>query len=690
GLAMIYAGEGDREAAAEALKAAVELDPANIHYLKNYAANLVSLDRKDETPQVFEFALLRVEDKNAVYLARARFNYEHFRDADAVRKDVERVLADEPNNISAIDMLASLLRQEERYEEALALAQRMIDIDPKSPAAWHALGLCRRDSNKSNEEGLYREAIQAFEKAIQLDPEGYRYWSPLADVHRSLKEYDAALRAYNKGIELNPINYEAFHGIAGVHYLKREDRECIAAAERAIKLFPAHSGAFHLKGMSYYRLEEYEHARDNLERALELEETAHNSAYFLALIYTFRLVNLDKALERIKQSHAIQPRVASFRFLGDIQLRRGELEDAEATYNEAIEKFPNDASLHTQRAILLSTFKRFEEAKQALDQAAKLGADAATVHYRRGLIYVDTKEYDLGIAEMQRALALIGEGAHIYKDDACRLLGWLHHWRGDSEKAIEYFTMALELAPSAFNALCGRGFTLWRLGKFEEAKADLQRFLTNPDGNKAEAEAVLKNCEEAIALLPWLEKEATNPQERVMRARAFARHSSRRPEAYLKIAAALTDEIEAEHKRKPLEGDLLKSHIQTTQSLAAKYKAQGDYAQAYRFSKLSYNHVKNEGETSRHRGYAYNYACFATLYSTRHEGAERERLVAEALTALEASIAAGYINYQHCQTDSDFDAIRDHPRFIKLVAAMKAAADKRAAEATRDEGEKTD
>ncbi|MCA8939707.1 MAG: tetratricopeptide repeat protein, partial [Planctomycetes bacterium] len=57
GLAVIYAAEGDREAASEAFKAAVELDPANIHYLKNYAANLVSLDRKDETPQVFEFAL---------------------------------------------------------------------------------------------------------------------------------------------------------------------------------------------------------------------------------------------------------------------------------------------------------------------------------------------------------------------------------------------------------------------------------------------------------------------------------------------------------------------------------------------------------------------------------------------------------------------------------------------------------
>lgn len=88
------------------------------------------------------------------------------------------------------------LAEQGRYEEAVAVFDKAIEIDPEYAYAW---------SNKGNvlsDMGKYDEAIAAFDRAIEIDPEYAVAWYKKAEALRMLHRDTESKEAYAKAREL--------------------------------------------------------------------------------------------------------------------------------------------------------------------------------------------------------------------------------------------------------------------------------------------------------------------------------------------------------------------------------------------------------------------------------------------------------------------------------------------------------
>jgi TolB-like protein/cytochrome c-type biogenesis protein CcmH/NrfG len=88
-----------------------------------------------------------------------------------------------------------------RVDEAIALAQKAVELDPNSSI----ISLNLADSYET--KGLYSMAEQQYRKSIQLDPDFVRGYSALAEtLTYNISRYPEALRNQRKAIELDPGN----------------------------------------------------------------------------------------------------------------------------------------------------------------------------------------------------------------------------------------------------------------------------------------------------------------------------------------------------------------------------------------------------------------------------------------------------------------------------------------------------
>lgn len=114
---------------------------------------------------------------------------------------------------------------------------------------------------------------------------------------------------------------------------------------------------------------------------------------------------------------------------------------------------------HYTEAILLYT--------RALEEGGLSGSDQATIHYNRGLAYLEEEQYDKAIADDGEAIRLKPDMIDAYRDR-----GTAYFRDGQYEKAIADDDVVIREKPSA-EAYDNRGNAYRLLRRFDKAVADL-------------------------------------------------------------------------------------------------------------------------------------------------------------------------------------------------------------------------
>jgi tetratricopeptide (TPR) repeat protein len=173
----------------------------------------------------------------------------------------------------------------------------------------------------------------------------------------------------------------------------------------------------------------------------------------------------DDALAAIKQRGLLKT-VPGLAIAGDIQIKRGEPEEALRLFDEATKLAPGAPETHANRGVALMELGRFEEALAAEDNALRLRSNYAGAHFNRG-----------------NALRALGKTAD----------------------AVTAYTRALTLEPAFMQAYLNRGLTLNVLGRWSDALADFARTLRASPQNgevhvgRATALHHLQRFDEALA-----------------------------------------------------------------------------------------------------------------------------------------------------------------------------------------------
>jgi tetratricopeptide (TPR) repeat protein len=281
-----------------------------------------------------------------------------FADAEQI---YSKILAAQPNNAMATQLLGAVAYQTGRLDIAIDLFHRALRLNPDDADAWYTLANALRDS------GRLDQAIAAYQRAIQLQPENIAACNNLGNALRDTGRLDEAIAVLQRAIQIKPHVAVSHHNLAIALEQTNQLDAAIASYRRAIELQP-----------------DYGNARLNLANVM-IKKGDLNSA----------IDNLRQTIQRLPdfaQAHAN---------LGSAFINARRLNDAIASLQRAIELNPTYAEAHSNLGIALREIGQLDQSITSMQRAIQLRPDLAGAHYNLSLALLARGDFQQGWEEYE-------------------------------------------------------------------------------------------------------------------------------------------------------------------------------------------------------------------------------------------------------------------------------------------------
>ena len=268
--------------------------------------------------------------------------------------------------------LAMIARGRGRYEEAVAVAQRAVELDPVSSDGYRELGRAYEEMKRlPDAEATYRKAIEA-------RPDDWLAFNTLGSFFLARSRWSEAEGAFKHVMELTPDNTRAYNNLGATYFRMGRPDDAATMWERSTAIRPTYAAASNL-GSLYYSRGRYTDAARAFERAVNLSPNDRR---------LWR--NLGAALywapdERAKAKDAYAKAV--------------ELAEAERRVN------PRNPSLLAELADSYSMLGHRSEALDAAAAVERLGSGDASAMFNVASAYEQVGERGLALKWLDKAIA---------------------------------------------------------------------------------------------------------------------------------------------------------------------------------------------------------------------------------------------------------------------------------------------
>jgi tetratricopeptide (TPR) repeat protein len=215
--------------------------------------------------------------------------------------------------------------------QALAASRRALALNDSLPDVWTTLALI------SNGMGQPEEALASAQRALELDPYHTAAQLQLATAYQRLQRFDDAERVLTTLTAQQPYYWRGYSLLAFLRYQQGRYPEAAEFYVRAGDLAPGNSTVFRNAGGIYFFLDRWDEAKAMFRRSVEIQPNA-SALSNLGTVEYFE-GDYASAAERFQQAVALRERDALYwRNLGDA-LRRlpGREAEARAAYERCIE-----------------------------------------------------------------------------------------------------------------------------------------------------------------------------------------------------------------------------------------------------------------------------------------------------------------------------------------------------------------
>jgi len=269
-LAKALAEAGLDEESLEHHKKTVELMPNNKEAHLNYGTSLLRVGRHEEANSAYEQALTIDSDYCDAWQNRgiALFNLERYHEA---LSSYEEALRRKPEVVEVWCNVGKVFHKLRQFTEALASYERALKIEPNYAAAWYNKGITYSEIKR------YDDASAAYSQAISIDPENhdarYRYGLVLCELGR----YQDALACYDRLIASKENHPQIWHSASYAYCRLKLYKEALISCDCAIELKPEYPEAWCTKGVVLNELKRYEKALACFEKAIEYKDDLHEA-----------------------------------------------------------------------------------------------------------------------------------------------------------------------------------------------------------------------------------------------------------------------------------------------------------------------------------------------------------------------------------------------------------------------------
>ena len=281
-----------------------------------------------------------------------------------------------------------------------------------------------------------------------------------------------------------------------------------------------------------FKQERWEEAAAAARVAVQQRPDSHKAHLNLGAALN-KLERFDEAEQHLRQAVVIAPHESQpAAHLGLLLSSRGEPDEAERTLRRALELAPGDLVIIRTLATLLNTWGRYDKALDLCTRTIERGTADASIYAARGHSLYRMHRYDEALASARQALSfdpalptafslhvLMGqaswamthnaEAAAAYYTRAMLIdpnhpnvladLASLRIVQRRDEEALALFQTAARLQPDVATFHAGVGFTLYRLGRTNEAILSLERALAL-DPTLAEARSHLELARQRLGV----------------------------------------------------------------------------------------------------------------------------------------------------------------------------------------------
>jgi len=455
-------------------------------------------------------------------------------DLKSAEDSIWKVLSSDPNNSEGLLLLAVVRGEQQRYSEAEALFQRVIQLSPGSAPAREYLGKIYLTENK------LPEATEQYKEALKLDPQNVEVKVTLARLYAAAGEFSAglaaldaipsarfpaegvpvkigcllALRRKDEALRLaargsDPAVALAVAEIFVTSKLPDEALKILRIAEasgkrppprfyfvkakaldaagdraaamvnfqKAVALEPE-SEEFILAAVELYaRQEKHAEAFELLKRARKLDPSSLKILRPFILEASFAGKS-DEVVDAAEQLEANSDEPQDLFVAASVMLKNRRQDEAVPLLEKYLEKFPEDPRAWVGVGVGYEDEKRFADAQKAFERALEVDPKFAEAEYQLGTLLSLSGNSAVAMEHFERAVQI-----NPNHSQALGKLGNLYLQAGQLEKAREVLLKAESLDPNNGETEYGLALAYGKLGNREEAKVHMDRFQKKRTGS---------------------------------------------------------------------------------------------------------------------------------------------------------------------------------------------------------------
>jgi serine/threonine protein kinase/Tfp pilus assembly protein PilF len=256
--------------------------------------------------------------------------------------------------------------------------------------------------------------------------------------------------------------------------------DAIALYTDLIATNPRHSQAYYERGEVYCRLRKLAQARDDFEKAIELDPENVEACSYLAL--TLEVVSAPKDKDRATRPYVrrvleLQPtKPGSYGLAATIHEQMGRRKEAEAANRKAAELSPPGLAVAYSYLVAADlTAGDLRAAKGNCEKWLSIAPADAGAHVGLGRVYASLGEYDQALTAFNKALESPQIASWMVMDVHCRRGKIFLAQKKNYAAAVSDFDRAIEFMPDLYHFYKRRGAAHFYLNHYEQALADIAR-----------------------------------------------------------------------------------------------------------------------------------------------------------------------------------------------------------------------
>jgi len=331
-------------------------------------------------------------------------------------------------------------------------------------------------------------ALEQYQAVIEADPQDAQAQLRIAEIQRHLGQYDKALASLQKAQDLVQDSEEIPYNFALVYAAQGRYDEAIKTLQDLLQKTEKPTGNYtdqesHNRAIFVEKLGSIYRDMGNTQQAVEAYRKMlgmgdeSSTRGYQQLIDTYREAKMwDQATAVAREAVAKQPQNRRLKLALAIQLADTGKPDQGITLAKSLLKGDRKEDRETYLGLsqIYMRLKRFAEAEQAVEEAAKLSEtqdEKEDVQYLQGSIFERQKKYDAAEEMFRKILTVDPNNAGVLN-----YLGYMLADRGVRlEEALNLIKKALQQDPQNYAYLDSVGWAYYKLGNYDQAEENLRK-----------------------------------------------------------------------------------------------------------------------------------------------------------------------------------------------------------------------